>query len=265
MSRLVQRARHRRGLAEGQCRRRHRRPAAIGRRPPRCRPATAASVLALRPAWASWMPGDRALAGDEAGDARPGLGLAVVPQMPVSAGEMRPSADTAVASAMTAPAPPTARLPRCTRCQSLGTPSIAEYWHIGATTMRLRRVCERCSKGSNNRAKTISPWMCCGFAGKWCVHGHEQPSPNDGLLHSNAVAPSAHAARDPAHAAHRPPRPARCAAVRGLQRRAGFQRPAAPAGDRARRARRCVRCTCTTACTRTPTHGRNTARGSAQR
>src|SRR6185436_2716689 len=35
------------------------------------------------------------------------------------------------------PAPPMARLPRWTRCQSFGVPSLAEYWHIGLTTMRL--------------------------------------------------------------------------------------------------------------------------------
>src|SRR5688500_11540787 len=49
---------------------------------------------------------------------------------------MRPSGATAVASAITRAAPPTARAPRCTRCQSFGTPSSAEYWHMGETTMR---------------------------------------------------------------------------------------------------------------------------------
>lgn len=37
-------------------------------------------------------------------------------------------------------APPTARLPRLTRCQSFAKPSIALYWHIGDTMMRLRSV-----------------------------------------------------------------------------------------------------------------------------
>ncbi|MET0582898.1 MAG: hypothetical protein ABWZ08_13140 [Pseudoxanthomonas sp.] len=35
-------------------------------------------------------------------------------------------------------------------CQSPGTPSGSEYWHIGDTTMRLRSVSERCWKGWNN-------------------------------------------------------------------------------------------------------------------
>ena len=56
---------------------------------------------------------------------------------------MRPSAVTAVASVNTSAAPPTARLPRCTRCQSLANPSTLEYWHIGDTTMRLASVSAR--------------------------------------------------------------------------------------------------------------------------
>src|SRR5690349_16394671 len=50
---------------------------------------------------------------------------------------MRPRASTAVASTMTRPAPDIASCMRCCRCQSLATPSRAEYWHMGETTMRL--------------------------------------------------------------------------------------------------------------------------------
>ena len=60
---------------------------------------------------------------------------------------MRPSGATAVASTMTSPAPPTAREPRWTKCQSFATPSSAEYWHIGETPMRLRSVTERMVSG----------------------------------------------------------------------------------------------------------------------
>src|SRR6185503_9961877 len=56
--------------------------------------------------------------------------------MPRSCGLMRPSAVTAVASVITSAAPPIAREPRWTRCQSLANPSWLEYWHIGETTMR---------------------------------------------------------------------------------------------------------------------------------
>jgi hypothetical protein len=48
---------------------------------------------------------------------------------------------------MTAAAPPTARLPRCTRCQSDANPAALEYWHIGLTRMRLRSVTERNANG----------------------------------------------------------------------------------------------------------------------
>ena len=68
-------------------------------------------------------------------------------QMPMSYGEMRPRASTAVASMQTSPAPPTARLPRCTRCQSLANPSSEEYWHIGETAIRLRKVTSRMASG----------------------------------------------------------------------------------------------------------------------
>src|SRR2546422_495733 len=70
--------------------------------------------------------------------------------MPRSFGLMRPSAVTAVASVMTSAAPPTAREPRCTRCQSLANPSSLEYWHIGETTMRWGSVRPREVNESNN-------------------------------------------------------------------------------------------------------------------
>ena len=50
---------------------------------------------------------------------------------------------------MTRPAPPTARLPRCTRCQSFTVPSFAEYMHIGDTTTRLGMVRPRSVIGAN--------------------------------------------------------------------------------------------------------------------
>jgi hypothetical protein len=56
---------------------------------------------------------------------------------------MRPSGVTAIASVRTSPAPPTARLPRCTTCQSFANPSSDEYSHIGETTTRLRSVTPR--------------------------------------------------------------------------------------------------------------------------
>ncbi len=69
--------------------------------------------------------------------------------MPAQCRLMRPSGSTSVISAMTRPAPPTARLPRCTRCQSFTVPSLAEYMHIGDTTTRLGMVSSRSLIGAN--------------------------------------------------------------------------------------------------------------------
>ena len=70
--------------------------------------------------------------------------------MPRSTGLIRPSAVTAAASVSTAPAPPTARLPRWTMCHSLANPSRLEYSHIGETTMRLRSVTSRSCREENS-------------------------------------------------------------------------------------------------------------------
>ncbi len=120
-------------------RRRHRYPAAVADRH--------AAVLAqprppgtrLAPGVGQLDPGDRALGFDETGDAMQRLDMRVAPDAEVVSGDA-PSGNTAVASTITRPAPPTARLPRCTRCQSLARPSCAEYWHMGDTAMRLGKV-----------------------------------------------------------------------------------------------------------------------------
>ena len=78
------------------------------------------------------------------------------PQMPMSPAEMRPSRVTAVASTMISAAPPTARLPRCTRCQSLANPSSAMYWHMGDITIRLRNVIPRIFSGLSRSASGTS-------------------------------------------------------------------------------------------------------------
>src|ERR1700712_1498695 len=61
-------------------------------------------------------------------------------QRPVSFGVFIPMGDMAVHSVMINEAPPTARLPKCTRCQLFGTPSTALYCCIGDTAIRLRSV-----------------------------------------------------------------------------------------------------------------------------
>src|SRR3569833_2650697 len=67
---------------------------------------------------------------------------------PASPCEIRPSGETAVASAITSAAPPTARDQRWTKCQSVAAPYSDEYMHIGETPMRLRSVTERMVSGS---------------------------------------------------------------------------------------------------------------------
>src|SRR5450432_50030 len=73
-------------------------------------------------------------------------------QIPKSSGEMRPSGDTAAASVIIKAAPPTARLPRCTRCHSLANPSAEEYSHIGETTIRFLNVTDFIVSGVNSLA-----------------------------------------------------------------------------------------------------------------
>src|SRR5919206_2705046 len=50
---------------------------------------------------------------------------------------MRPIASTPVASMQNIAAPDSANELMWVKCQSVAEPSTAEYWHIGATTMRL--------------------------------------------------------------------------------------------------------------------------------
>src|ERR1043166_6835600 len=70
-------------------------------------------------------------------------------QIPLSQSVMRASGETPLASTSTRPAPPTARLPRCTVCHMFGRPRSDEYWHIGETKIRLRQGTERKGIGSN--------------------------------------------------------------------------------------------------------------------
>ena len=71
---------------------------------------------------------------------------------------MRPSAVTAVASIVNMPALDWSSWPQWTSCQSVAQPSIAEYWHIGETTMRLRNRTPRRSMESNS-ANQFGRWV----------------------------------------------------------------------------------------------------------
>ncbi len=130
------------GMAEG----------ANGRQPPfsgeiSWPPSQGSWLDALRPAWAICMAifalvyvRIAAMTGRRAASVRSS-------HRPRSAGVMRPSGSTAVASMITRPAPDMAIDPKCIICQSVAAPLSAEYWHIGATTTRLGRLRLRMSMG----------------------------------------------------------------------------------------------------------------------
>ena len=71
--------------------------------------AKGARVDALRPAWASCMPGTQPMDFDEFDDGPQGFGLGVVPDAEAARRVMRPRSSTAVASVNTRPALPRAK------------------------------------------------------------------------------------------------------------------------------------------------------------
>src|ERR1700761_8555854 len=70
-------------------------------------------------------------------------------QRPRQPGVMRPTASTWVASMQNIAAPDSARLLMCVKCQSFALPPSAEYWHIGATIIRLGNARSRRRIGEN--------------------------------------------------------------------------------------------------------------------
>src|SRR4051794_32250866 len=57
---------------------------------------------------------------------------------------------------MTRPAPEFTNIPRCVTCQSDATPSLALYWHIGETTIRLASSSPASRIGEN---KALGMWL----------------------------------------------------------------------------------------------------------
>ena len=112
-------------------------------------PSQRRRVEPLRPAWASWRP----IFAGECPWTKSTMRFHAVTcsglYMPAHPGLMRPSRLTSVISVITSPAPPMARLPRCTRCQSSGVPSSAEYWHMDETTTRFGSTSSRSRNGVN--------------------------------------------------------------------------------------------------------------------
>src|SRR6478752_5850781 len=75
---------------------------------------------------------------------------------------MRPIASTWVASMQNIAAPERLRLLMWVKCQSVGTPSSAEYWHIGDTTIRFFKVRPRSLIGENRALMRGSSGMGAG-------------------------------------------------------------------------------------------------------
>ena len=101
-------------------------------------PSQGVALEALRPAWANWM--NTGVAGAN-WRARLSLSFRAASvrssHNPKQAGVILASGVTAVASIINNAAPLLSRLPQCIKCQSVASPLEAEYWHMGATTIRL--------------------------------------------------------------------------------------------------------------------------------
>src|SRR5690606_9161905 len=110
---------------------------------------------------------------------------------------MRPSGSTPVASRITSPNPPMPNRPRWTKCQSLAKPSCAEYWHIGATTVRLRRVRLRRVTGENRLVMKHS-WVEPGEADRTCTSSALSASADEEKV-SGAFFPDAGQLHDGGH------------------------------------------------------------------
>src|SRR5678815_114239 len=121
-------------------------------------PSHGRCVEALRPACASWIPNrvgpPRRRAAWSARSIAASLSTLYRPRQ---ACVMRPRRSTAVASTTTSPAPEYASCERCCRCQSVAEPSLALYWHIGATTRRFGNWTAPIVIGSNRRLAMHSP------------------------------------------------------------------------------------------------------------
>jgi hypothetical protein len=116
----------------------------------------------LRPAWASWTATLDALCSWMKSVTRRQAPTCSGAYIPAQCRLMRPSGSTSVISVMTRPAPPTARLPRCTRWKSFTVPSFAEYMHIGDTTIRLGMVRPHNVMGANigGGGRLLLPFVC---------------------------------------------------------------------------------------------------------
>ena len=149
-----------------------------------CPPSHGTWLEPLRPAWASCIA--TAVFECLRTEARIGFSAASVASFhsPRQPGVMRPISSTWVASMQNIAAPESARLLMWVKCQSLASPLSAEYWHIGATMMRLASSRPRSLIGEKRalmrgclgrRKRMLAP--CVVRAGQLLNPPRPQPSP----------------------------------------------------------------------------------------
>ena len=129
------------------------------------RPAHGRYVDALRPAWASWMPIGAPWPCTKSTIRRQRRCLLVVPDARVLRGDAALRGDRGGLGEHQ-PAPARGARAEVHEVPVVRTPSTAEYWHIGASQTRLRRVSERRVSGSNKRDMRREP-----RAGRDCSPG----------------------------------------------------------------------------------------------
>ena len=133
------------------------RPAAGGGRRQPGAPSPGQIATGLTPRVGQLDAGHRPLRTDKPRDPGQRLDVLVAPDTEVAGGD--PRFATAVASTITSATPPAARLPKCTRCQSSASPSLAMYWHMGDIAIRLRSVTPRIVSGlSRSTSGTSRSW-----------------------------------------------------------------------------------------------------------
>ena len=97
--------------------------------PSRRSPLKGEGHAALAPRMCQLNAGVHALPVQEAGDALQLRNMCILPDAQIARGDAALRRNCRSLTVIR-PGPPWARLPRCTRCQSLAKPSTDEYWHM---------------------------------------------------------------------------------------------------------------------------------------
>ena len=123
-------------------------------------PSHISFVEPFAPEWPSWQPIAAEVFACTKSTARFQPSRCSSVHRPPQPGLIRPIADGQIISVITRPAPPSALPPRCTRWNSVGTPSSATYMSIGETITRLFRV-----RPGPSVARRVTGWNIGGVSG----------------------------------------------------------------------------------------------------